>query len=493
MASPLSWNFGTVKTVIYQPKNRLISGPCDVSVTAIGPQILGNARLEGAPRVPPIAATRKYTPLRPVYDDFATAHSSITSRSTNGRSRDMLCKSPKKHIGLLNPGRPLPRRAIKSLRRQKKQPKDEALVLPMLAKVSDHRPISEFDFDISDAHFTSGRQLEYKSSLDQSPNVASSKRASVSPFLDSLKKAIGGKSSPVTKPFQNRPSLSFKWPRDSIELSGLTRKLDQPSREDGQRETRPPQQSDETRLPELSFYLDDPFVYEVNQNPMSVERMIAGHNEAYGDSQHNREGTSFHDNYNAGTGQRASRHKPTVQTQETLGYFHGGIALAIDSQVTSSAREGSTVNNIVKQHARNNGLWDISLDSNDEDSEEDNGYFQHFKMQKRIQNGVFGHSISGPEVVIEGEESFREFKLIDSSGRAPSAALPQIPSLPDQRALKYTSEGLGQSSSYGDTRNLLETMQRPHWATTSGPPTFRAGNAPRPGRTAPGSTNLFRR
>jgi hypothetical protein len=451
MASPPSWNFGTVKTVIYQPKNRLISGPCDASVTAIGPQIPGNARLEGAHRIPPIAATRKHTPLRPVYDDFATAHSSITSRSTDRRSRGMLCKGPKKHIGLLDRGRPLPRRAIKSLRRQKKQPKDEALVLPMLAKVSNHRPISEFNFDISDAHFTSGRQLEYKSSLDQSPNVASPRRASVSPFLDSLKKAMGGKSSPVTKPLQNRLSLSLKWPRDSIELSGLTRKLDQPSRkesEDGQRETRPPQQPDETRLPELSFYLDDPFVYEVNQNPMSVERTITGHNEAYGDSQRNRESSSFHDNYNAGARQRASHDKPTVQTRETLDYFHGGIALAIDSQVTSSAREGSTVDNIVKQYVRNNGLWDISLDSNDEDSEDDNGYFQHFKMQKRIQNGVFGHIVSGPEVVIEGDESFREFKLIDSSGRAPSAVLPQIPSLPDQRALKCTSEGLGKSSSY---------------------------------------------
>jgi len=226
---------------------------------------------------------------------------------------------------------------------------------------------------------------------------------------------------------------------------------------------------------------------------MSVERMITGHNETYDDSQHNRESTSFHNNYNAGTGQRASHHKATVQTQETLDYFHGGIALAIDSQVTSSAREGSTVDNIVKQYTRNNGLWDISLDSNDEDSEEDNGYFQHFKMQKRIQNGVFSHSVSRPEVVIEGEESFREFKLMDSSGRALSAVLPQIPSLPDQRALKYTSEGLGQSSSYGDTRNLLEIMQRPHWVTTSGPPTFRAGTAPLPGRTAPGNTDPFRR
>ncbi len=505
MTPPRSSNAGTVRTVNHQPlKKREILGPYDASVSAVGPQVLGKARFEGAPRVPPAAATRKHTPVRPVYNDFETAHSSITSGSANGRSRDMSYKSPNRTTGLLDRGHPLSRRTLKSLRRQKKQPKYETLVIPKPAKVSHNCHVSQFDFDISDANSTSGRQDEYNSLLGHSPNMASQKIASVSPFLDNLKKAIGGKPSPVTKPFQSRLSLSFKWPRDSMELSGLARKIDQSTKESehGQTDARSHHKSDNSRLPELPLSIKDPFMYEANQNTMSVERIGTGHNDAVGDRQHNLESINFQDNQNPGEMLGASHDKPLVQTRETLGYFHGGIALAIDSQGTLSPREGSTVDNIVKQYARNNGLWDISLDSNDEDSEDENGYFQHFKMQKRVQNGVLGCSASGisydmgrgdqPEGDIVDEKPFRAIKLMNFSGRAPSTALPHIPTLADQGTLKGSSEGLGQSTSYGDTRNLLDITQRSECATATGRPNFKAGAAPHSTWTGPSNTNSFR-
>jgi hypothetical protein len=155
MATPPSSNTGTVRTTIYQPmNNREISSPYDASPPAFGPQHSGKANFQGAPQVPPTATTRKHMLIRPVYDDFATAHSSITSRSADGRSREMSYKSPKKQTGLLDRGRPHPRRVRKSVRRQKKPAEDETLKSPMPAKVSHHRPISEFDFDISAAHVT---------------------------------------------------------------------------------------------------------------------------------------------------------------------------------------------------------------------------------------------------------------------------------------------------------------------------------------------------
>ena len=486
-------------------KKRETSGPNDSSTPVIGLQHPGKARLQGAPQVPLTAATRKHTPIRPVYDDFATAHSSITSRSANGRSKDVSHKSPKKQTGLLDRGRPLSRRVQKSLRRQKKPPKNEALTLPMPAKVSHHRPSSEFDFDISDARSTSGRQHETQLPFDHYPNMVTQKRASVSPFLDNLKKTMGSKSSPVAKPFQSRLALSFKWPRDSMELSGLARKVDQHTKkelEDGQGDTRSAQESGKTRLLDNPFYMEDPLVYEVSQNPRFLEGAGASHILAFGDNQHDRDCAGSQDN--AGTRQGPSHNKPTVhETMETPNYFHGVIALAIDSQGTLSTREGSTVDNIVKQYARNNGPWDINLDSNDEGSEEDGGYFHHIKTRKRERNGISVHSPSGDEYEIgrgnksegeiKGERAFRAFKLIDSSGRAPSASLPQIPSLADWQTLKSTSDGLGQSSSYGDTRNLLEITQRSQWVTATGPPDLHHGNVPQPGRIAPSNTNPFRR
>jgi hypothetical protein len=497
-----------MRTAIHRPmKNRETSGPYKASTPAIGRQHPGKASSQGAPQVPPTAATRKHTPIRPVYDDFATAHSSITSRSADGRSREMSYKSPKKQTGLLDRGRPHPRRVRKSVRRQKKPAEDETLKSPMPAKVSHHRPISEFDFDISAAHFTLDRQKETKPSLDQSPNAAIQKRASGSTFLDSLRQAMGGKSSPIAKPFQSCLSLSFKWPRDSMELPGLARKVDQPTRkelEDCRGEKRSPKEPGKTRLTDLPFYIDDPFLYGAGQNPMSLEGTGTGHIQAFGSSQHNRESAGFQDSHTAGAGPGPFYHDPTVhEILEIPNYFHGGIALAIDSQGTLSPREGSTVDNIAKQYARNNGLWDISLDSNDEDSEEDGGNFHHFKKQKRERNRGSVRSVSGYEHEVgrgnqsqgdvKGDRPFRAFKLIDSSGRAPSAGLPQIPSLADQQTLKCTSEGLGQSSSYGDTRNLLDITQLSQRVTATGPPDPHLGTAPYPGWIAPSNTNPFRR
>jgi hypothetical protein len=504
MASHPSSNAGTARTVIYQPmKNRETLGPYNDSTPAIGLQHLGNANFQGAPQVPSTAATRKNTPIRPVYDDFTTAYSSITSRSANGRSRDVLYKNPKQQTGLVDRGRPLSRRVHKSLRRQKKPPGNEALTLPVPVKVSHHRPIFEFDFDITDARFTSSWRHETKLSLDHPPNMVIQKKASASPFLDSLKKAMGGKSSSIVKPFQSRLSLSFKWPRDSMELSVLARKVDKPTRkepEDGHGDTRSPQESGKTRLPDLPFYLEDPFVHEDSQDLRLLEGRGAGHVLALDGNQHNRESSDFQDN--AGSGHSHSHSKPTVYgTLETPNYFHGSITLAIESKRTLSTREGSTVDNIVKQCASNNGLWDISLGSNDGDSIEDGGHFHHFKTQKEG-NSISVHSPSGDEHDIgrgnkwqsdvKRERPFWAFKLVDSSGRAPSTGLPQIPSLADQQTLKSTSEGLQQSSSYGDTRNLLEITQRSQWVTATGPTDTCHGKVPQTDRTTPSNTNLLR-
>jgi hypothetical protein len=501
MAPPQGSSAGIVGTVIHQPvKKSEATGPYDASVSAIGPQHPGRALYAVAPRVPPTAAIRKHTPVRPVYDDFATAHSSITSRSANGRSRDMSYKSPKKQSGLLGRGRPLPRRVHKSLRRQKKPPENEALALPIPAKVSHYRPISEFDFDISDTLFTSGRQNETKPPIDHSQNLATQRRASTSPFFDSLKKAIGGQSVPVAKPFQSGLSLSFKWPQDGMELPGLARNVDQPTKkglEDGQREPKFPQEPGNTRLPKPPFYIDNPFVYESSHNPMSLRPRGTGEIQAFATNQPNWDSSGFQDSRDVAVGPGPSHNEPAIhETLEIPNYFHCGIALAIDSQATLSTGEGSTVDNIVKQYTRNNGLWDISLDSNDEDSEEDNGYFRHFKTQKRVQNGASGHSVSGlegeierrdqPKGDVEDGKSFPTFKLIDSSGRAPSAGLPQIPSLLGQRTLKSPSDGLGQSSSYGDTRNLLNI-------TSTSPTDLRPGADPLPIQRVPSNTNPFRR
>jgi hypothetical protein len=487
---------GTVKTAIHEPmKSKEISSSYDASISAIKPQVPGKPHIEGPPRIPPIASTRKITPIRPVYDDFATAHSSITSRPTNGRSRDMVYKSPMKQTGLLDHGLPLPKRTLISLRRQKKQLRDEALTVPKPAKILNHRSISEFDFDISDAHFTSGRQYESNSSMNHSPTVGSKKRASASPFLNSLKKAMGSKFSPVTNSFQNGPSLQFKLPRDSIELSAPDRKLNQPipkKSEDSQKEKRSMQQSGDTRQPELHFYLEDPFLYASNQNISQVERVGIGCGKVYGAGLYDQKRPSLHDKRMVHASQGLSHDKTTAQAQQTLDYFHGGIALAVSSQVTSSTREGSTVDNIVKQYARNNGLWDISLDSNDEDSDEDNGYFQHSKLQQRVQGGVSGRSASGLEGHVEDVDPLRVFKLIDFSGRAPGTLLPQNPSLPDQRTLESTPEGFGQSLSYKDTLNLLDITHRSQWVTSTGLSNFQAGAAPHSCRIDPSNNEPFR-
>lgn len=500
-----------MRTVINQPvKISEAPGPYDSSFYAVRPQYATRTRVDGPPRLPPAVVTRKHTPVRPVYNDFATAHSSITSRSADGQSRDMSHKNPQKQRHLLDRGRPLPRRTLKSPRRQKKSPhKDEDLTIPVRVKASHHRPISEFDSEISEVAFIANRQPEPRPSLDHPPKLGSHKRASASPFFDGIRKAMSGISSPAGQIAQNRLSRSSNWPRDSMELPAMARKVGQPTLkevEDNEREIKTSIQLIGRRQPDQQLYLEDPFVYDSNQYPASLGR--GGTNAiqtsnvylAHKDDPVNGD---FHDTHDVDAG-LDDNDALVHEHVDTPTYFHGGMALAIDSQRTPSTREGSTVDNIVKQYAKNNRLWDISLDSNDEDSEEENGYYQHFKTQDGAKKSILMDGV--PAVEDENEESYqsgsdaeneksiRAFKLTGSSRRAPNAGLPQVPtSLPDHQNLKSVPEGLQYTSSYGDPRDPLDFKKRSHTVPSASSINFHPTTAQQPDQTLPSSTNPFRR
>lgn len=135
------------------------------------------------------------------------------------------------------------------------------------------------------------------------------------------------------------------------------------------------------------------------------------------------------------------------------------------SNATSSLPEGSTVGNIYKHYVRSEIFDDVDSDCNDAPSEYDlaDGYSlnQHFG-NRAADKGISSSSLSSSQrqSALNLRKQRRAQRLGGNlHGQPPGYALPKIPS-PSPCLLPSSSQGIGHSSSYEDTHNLLELTGR---------------------------------
>lgn len=348
-------------------------------------------------------------------------------------------------------------------------------VKPSPVKTSHQRTISDLEFNVSNATFTSTRPPKVELLSKRSPQFKSKGHTS-SPILGSLKRAFRGKSSPLGKSAEDQPQSSSEWPRDSMELVGLTRnKTTSTQDERGIYE-------DKSETHSLQAHTDG-----ANSNTsLGVNHLFHSQRDLFATSSPTRfnYAQDAEDNEHLRSA-AVSCNKPKAEVgsetyyndegndefKNTGNHNYQSITATNEYPEPSSTREGSTVDNIFKQYATTDQLWNVNLDSGDDRSEDNSSYFWNVKPLERTGDGSFHRFQAGPEVsAVETSRSDllsklpaakirkggRTILLIDSAGQAPTAVLPQIPSVGDHQILQSTSEELGQPSSYGDTRNLLD-------------------------------------
>lgn len=129
-----------------------------------------------------------------------------------------------------------------------------------------------------------------------------------------------------------------------------------------------------------------------------------------------------------------------------------------------SLPEGSTVGNIYNHYTASS--------SGDADSEATlpslNPASAKPSYHPTSNSGLSSSSILD-DPVVPSALNIRKQRRVDRlttnpNGQPPIFALPTVPQLATRRVIPSSSQGIEQSSSYGDTKNLLEITQRSHWS-----------------------------
>ena len=135
------------------------------------------------------------------------------------------------------------------------------------------------------------------------------------------------------------------------------------------------------------------------------------------------------------TPQTTSGHNPWVAEESTVGNIYRHYA-------SSSINGGESENSTPRQHPRSGSQAQLSPNNDMLFISQSDGEAKPSALNVRKQRRV-DRLMSGPQ------------------SRPPSYALPAVPTSSLNRFPSSASQGLGQSSSYGDTRNLLEVAPRP--------------------------------
>jgi hypothetical protein len=131
------------------------------------------------------------------------------------------------------------------------------------------------------------------------------------------------------------------------------------------------------------------------------------------------------------------------------------------SNAASSLPEGSTVGNIYKHYARSDPPEDFDSDSNDARSE--HGSPDGYQISQRpCKSYGLSQEFYHQTALHTRKQRRAEHAPSSPQGQPPGCSLPIIPN-PSARILPSSSQGIVNSSSYGDTHNLLELTVRSHW------------------------------
>lgn len=411
--------------------------------------------------------------LTPVYADFPTAYSSIRS----GKSKRYITPSVQYSSGIVadTSAKPVLLEATAS-----------AISLPRSpASAMIRKNSSTSSMDFQDAISSTIPPLKLKAKLDL-PTPHSSFRFS------NLRKVLLGRASPAPKPL-----LSPQWPHDICDpedpaantpihegqrfASNFQIHALATSSADGQSPLS--QTRGEHQIYNSSPYLeDDTMAWPLrDQDVADKADGLSEGEDGYPDVEralmdyYLPDSSESSDPNIDGTIRRRQLHLQEITAESppygpydnTLRRENSTIANIVE-QYSVNSRAPDTLDNIIGQYGQRDRLVDLSLDSGGEESECDDASYFRKGAQPRAPYSWFKNSRGIPNVFRRQHQganrSSDKVSEPESRSQVPNISLPKVPS----GEKSYTSRGMSdndiRSSSYGDTRNLLQLTQRTNLA-----------------------------
>lgn len=400
-----------------------------------------------------LSGSRKFTP---VFDDFATAHSSITSGNVKSRI------SNRSNVDL-----PLHNRSISVSQSQEFQIRplkavkrnEFSLEEPPLPPI----PVALKDTKTKD---TENRAFSTRNFDKVTPTSLPDTNA-----RDPRTPTISGKSNPLRSisytPVSNAGNkYAAKWPFSSInnelDTSSARRYYSGSFVPESDLLSPPQAPGRSANLDGSSPYYEQPkyqpSLFDSSPDP-TVQGLVIDDAQGLESFANYEENIEHYYGYDTGYGGSHEDHDLVVFSPLAPGFD--------DQNQSSSSRssphsEGSTVVHIVEDYAKGDGESEMSFY---EDGSSDDG------IPLPGQIPTFTKATHGSPMICPSQESVNKFSTANygrptfrtspTSGEPPNTGLPQVPAEPDRAYLHdVSSGGLAHSSSYGDTRILLDMTQK---------------------------------
>lgn len=415
-----------------------------------------------------LSGSRKFTPIQPVFDDFATAHSSITSGTAKGRI------AIRSNVDL-----PLPR-SISSTESETSQkyplkvmkrsePPSEELPIPPIpallkASSSFNSKSGKLDVGNDEEHSFSTRNYEKVST----PRLPSSDaiRSPATPTTSENTKS----SRDISHTLKNNTNLRYsaKWSIGSVSvysdhsLSSISRFYSGIVTQSNALSPRPA--SDKlagiNASPSFQESKHQPILFDSPSAATLKGHIMNAVHDTEGNFANYREAMEHYYEYDAGIGYGGSHEDSDILFSPLAHVFDDPNQSS--STGSSPQTDGSTVIHVMEHYERRSQDSDGSFYEEDCNSDDD------LPLPGQIQ--TFTRAANGSPMICPSQESIEHYPTVSygspkihtgaNSRRPPSMSLPQLPTEPN-RAYRQTitSEALGKSSSYGDTHNLLDFME----------------------------------
>jgi hypothetical protein len=411
--------------------------------------------------------SRNIAPLRPVYDDFATAYSSIRSRDPTPKSRtqspselgttlvedanDFQMKPlnlPRRAHEFNAPAQDLPRISTPAFLTS-----PTAFDRPLPADITFEVSPNSSDFSPSPSPTPTPKLI-----LDGTPPLQAS-----TPFFSHFKNVLLPQRAKSIKALK---SPSSKWPLSRLEKNELVKnkhgdssKMHPLARSSGPDDT-------DTNI-SIAATPSKSKRSEIHPNGPTARLSVS----PLRPTQPPKEFPDFvqsdtgEEEYDAGiVGSKSFKKYPIVgalvspQLQRVNSYNSMNVQGAIYTP------EGSTVENIVRQYAHNLGTYEPDDIGQNEDHKQgttpDDHIDEHTEDSYRDSCSSFDFDLAVHDSMQQRAQKHRTANLAQSPGQAPNFTLPQVPSNYKHHPFVGHSENVAQSSSYGDTRDLLQIPAR---------------------------------
>jgi len=410
-----------------------------------------------------LSGSRKFTPIQPVFDDFATAHSSITSGNAKGRIaiRSNVDLSLPRSISSTE-SETIQKHPLKVTKRS--EPPSEELPIPPIpallkASSSFNSKSGKLDVGHDEKDSFSTRNYEKVSTPRLPSNNAI--RSPATPTTAENTKSSGD----ISHTLKSNTNLRYsaKWSIGSVysdhSLSSIGRLYSGIVTQSNLLSQRPAshKRAGINASPSFQEAKYQPILFDSPSAPTLEGHIMNDMHDTEGSFANYGEAMEHYYEYDADIGYGGSHEDSDVLFSPFAHRFDDPNQSS--STGSSPQTEGSTVIHVMEHYERGSQDSDGSFYEEDYNSDDD--------LPLPGQIPTFTRAANGSPMICPSQESIEQYPAVNygspaictgpTSRRPPSMSLPQLPTEPNRAYLQTTTSGvLGKSSSYGDTHNLLD-------------------------------------